>query len=32
MILFLFYLVTYTVIIFCNAALVAAANIRLQRR
>ena len=29
-ILFLFYLVTYTVIIFCNAALVAAANIRLN--
>jgi hypothetical protein len=29
-ILFLFYLVTYTVIILCNAALVAAANIRLN--
>jgi hypothetical protein len=29
-ILFLFYLVTYTVLIFCNSALVAAANIRLN--
>jgi hypothetical protein len=28
--LFLFYLATYTVVIFCNAALVAAANIRLN--
>lgn len=27
---FLFYLATYTVVIFCNAALVAAANIRLN--